>query len=66
MENSDLGPILRKRRKLLGYTQEEVSEMLECSPRLVGEMERGRGTVGFDKVMAYATALGIDLVAFER
>lgn len=63
---SRLGPLLRKRRKSFGYTQEEVAEMLGCSPRLVGEMERGRGTVGIDKILTYSTALGIDLIAFER
>ena len=40
--------------------------MLVISPRLVGEIERGRGTVGIDKVLSYALALGIDLVALER
>ena len=57
---------LRARRKRLGYTQEEVADMLGFSPRLVGEIERGRGTVGIDKVLAFATALGVDVVAFER
>ena len=66
MECASLGPLLRKRRKSLGYTQEEVAEMLGFSPRLVGEIERGRGTVGIDKVLSYALALGIDLVALER
>ena len=40
--------------------------VLGFSPRLVGEIERGRGTVGIDKVLAFATALGVDVVAFER
>lgn len=61
-----LGSVLRKRRKKFGYTQEEMADMLEFSPRLIGEIERGRGTVGIDKVLLYATALGIDVVAFER
>ena len=66
MECASLGSLLRKRRKSFGYTQEEVAEMLGFSPRLVGEIERGRGTVGIDKVLSYALALGIDLVALER
>ncbi|WP_418244768.1 helix-turn-helix domain-containing protein [Ellagibacter isourolithinifaciens] len=66
MECAPLGSLLRKRRKSFGYTQEEVAEMLGFSPRLVGEIERGRGTVGIDKVLSYALALGIDLVALER
>lgn len=61
-----LGRILRDRRKKLGYTQEDLADMLDFSPRLIGEMERGRGTVGIDKVFLYATTLGIDIVAFER
>ncbi len=61
-----LGATLRRRRKMLGYTQEEVADMLRFSPRLVGEIERGRGTVGINKVLSYATALGIDVAAFER
>ena len=61
-----LGVLLRKRRKKLGYTQEQIAGMLGCSPRLVGEMERGRGSVGIDKVLTYAMSLGIDIVAFER
>ena len=60
------GLLLRNRRKKLGYTQEELADMLEFSPRLIGEIERGRGTVGIDKVFLYAATLGIDIVAFER
>lgn len=65
-EGAALGAALRDRRKRLGYTQEELADALGFSPRLVGEIERGRGTVGIDKVLAFATALGIDVVAFER
>ena len=61
-----LGSLLRSRRKELGYTQEFVANMLEFSPRLIGEIERGRGTVAFDRMLAYASGLGIDLVAFAR
>lgn len=65
-EGSVLGAALRARRKKLGYTQEELADMLGFSPRLVGEIERGRGTVGIDKVLSFAAALGVDVVAFER
>ncbi len=61
-----LGSTLRARRKMLGYTQEDVASMLGFSPRLVGDIERGRETVGFGKVLAYATGLGVDLIAAER
>lgn len=61
-----LGSLLRQRRKKLGYTQIDAADMLGFSPRLIGEIERGRGTVGIDKILAYATTLGIDVIAFER
>lgn len=61
-----MGLLLRKRRKKLGYTQEQIASFLGYSPRLVGEIERGRGTVGFDRVMNYAMNLGLDIAAFER
>lgn len=63
---SNLGSLMRSRRKALGYTQVEVAEMLGCSPRLVAEMEQGRGTVAFERMLAYALNLGIDLVAMVR
>lgn len=66
MSAADLGKVIRARRKELGYTQVEVAEMMECSPRLVGEIERGRGSVGFDRIASYAMNLGIDLAAFKR
>ena len=65
-EGAALGAALRSRRKRLGFPQADLADMLGFSPRLVGEIERGRGTVGIDKVLAFATALGIDVVAFER
>ena len=65
-EGAALGAAIRDRRKRLGYTQVELADALGFSPRLVGEIERGRGTVGIDKVLSFATALGIDVIAFER
>ena len=58
---ADVGLILRKRRKELGYTQEQFGALVGMSPRLIGEIERGKETVGIQKVMSFATALGIDM-----
>lgn len=63
---SDIGSVIRKRRKELGYSQVQVSEFMGCSPRLIGEIERGRQTVGFQKVLDLARGLGIDLFAIPR
>ena len=62
----EIGAILRKRRKELGYTQEWVADMMGCSPRLIGELERGRATVGIQRVIDYANNLGIDFFLKKR
>lgn len=62
----DLGALIRSRRKELGYTQEQVAAMMGCSPRLIGEIERGRGTAGIQRVLDLAIGLGIDLYAIPR
>ena len=61
-----LGGMIRSRRKRLGFTQVQAAALTGFSPRLIGEIERGRGTVGFDKVLLYANGVGIDLFAAGR
>lgn len=63
---SDLGAIIRERRKSFGYTQEYLAAFCGMSPRLIGEIENGRPTVGFQRVVDVAMTLGIDLFAKER
>ena len=62
----DIGEVLRKRRRELRYSQAEVAEFCGFSQRLISEIERGRGTVGIDKVIRYANGLGIDIVTRIR
>lgn len=64
--STDLGRIIRARRKKLGYTQVQVAAMMGVSPRLIGEIERGRGTVAVQTVLDLCTGLGIDLFAVGR
>ena len=37
----DLGQAIRKRRKKLGLTQVQLADACQCSPRFIGELERG-------------------------
>lgn len=62
----DLGGLIRARRKQLGYTQKQVAAFMGCSPRLIGEIEHGRGTVGIQKILDLANGLGIDIFAVPR
>ena len=37
----DLGSVIRKRRIELGLTQVQLADACACSPRFIGELERG-------------------------
>lgn len=65
-DTSDWGVMLRARRKKLGYTQEQVAEMMGCSARLIGDIERGKQTIGIQKVIDLTLGLGIDLYGIPR
>ncbi|MCL1798095.1 MAG: helix-turn-helix transcriptional regulator [Eggerthellaceae bacterium] len=62
----EIGAILRLRRKELGYTQEYIASLMGTSPRLIGEIERGRESVGIQKVLDLTTGLGIDITLCVR
>ena len=63
---ADIGQTIRARRKELGFSQEYVASLTGYSPRLIGEIERGRGTVGVQKILDLATGLGIDITLSVR
>ncbi len=57
----DLGNVLRARRRELGLTQEEVSGVVGVNRRVIGELERGKGTVQLQIAMDLARVLGLDI-----
>lgn len=65
-EGEDLGRALQARRRALGIRQADAARSLGFSPRLVSEIERGRDTVAYGKVLRYAGYLAMDLVLRER
>lgn len=62
----DLGAIIRKRRKSLGLTQERLAAQCRCSPRFIGELERGVAGGNIKQVIKICRHLGIDLYAKVR
>jgi len=64
--STEVGVRIKARRKELGYTQAQLASMMGFSPRLLSEIERGKDTVGIQKVLDLLTALGIDIALTER
>lgn len=65
-EGPDLGNVLRERRRALGIRQADAAAALGYSPRLLSEIENGRDTVAYGKVLRYAGYLALDVIVRER
>lgn len=57
----DLGGRIRERRRRLGLTQIDLAGVARVTPRLIGELERGKATARVDGVLRVLAALGLDL-----
>ena len=56
---AELGLIIRERRKKQGLTIAELSMMVPCSPRLLGELERGKRGVSVGIIFQLLSLLGL-------
>lgn len=61
-----LGGQLRRRRRALHLTQEEVAELAGTTQRTVSVLESGKPTARLDVLVAVAEALGLQLVALPH
>lgn len=55
----ELGVIIRERRRKQGLTIAELSMMVPCSPRLLGELERGKRGVSVAIILRLLSLLGL-------
>lgn len=62
----DLGDTIRARRRELGLTQVQLAGRCDCSPRFIGELERGIAAGSIRQVLFVCHTLGIDLFARVR
>jgi y4mF family transcriptional regulator len=51
---------IKKRRKLLGMTQYELAQIAGCGLDFIYDLENGKPTVRFDKLLAVIMALGLE------
>ena len=63
---SELGELIRRRRRQLGLTQTEVAEVADTNLRFVSELERGKPTARLENVLRVLATLGIELEARIR
>ena len=56
-----LGAAVRKRRRELGLTQEQIAGVAGVGVRFVSELERGKPTVQLGKLLQVTRRLGLDL-----
>jgi len=63
---AELGARVRKRRTDLRLTQEELAAAALVTPRLLGEVERGKRTAQLDGLLRILAALGLDLYLRTR
>ena len=57
----ELGVFIRKCRKNQGVTQRQISALAGVSPRLVGELERGKVTIEIGRAIRVASAVGLTI-----
>lgn len=63
---ADLGRLVSQSRKSQGLTQLDLAGIGMTGNRFIVDLEKGKGTVQFDKVMHILNLLGLDVVIVER
>lgn len=61
-----LGAAIRKRRADLRLRQEDVAAVAMVTPRLLGEVERGKTTTQLGGLLRILAALGLDVYLEAR
>ncbi len=64
--STDLGAVIRSRRRQLGLNQGELADVARTTLRFISELERGKPTAQLDGVLRVLAALGIRLEATAR
>ncbi len=62
----DLGKAIRQRRRAAGLTQADLSAVAGVGVRFVSELERGKPSAEFAKVLQVLSVLGLDLHVSPR
>lgn len=66
LDSAELGAVVKRRRTDLQLTQAELAAAAMVTPRLLGEVERGKKTAQLDGLLRILAALGLDLYLEAR
>ncbi len=59
LSTKDLGELVRQERLRQGLKQADLAALTGCGPRFIGELERGKATLQWGKVLDVFRGLGI-------
>lgn len=59
MDRKSFGRQLQKYRNLVGYSQEDLAERIECSPIFISYIERGQKSPSIDTLVKLSNALNV-------
>lgn len=62
----DLGKMVASQRKAQGLTQSDLAGLAQTGTRFISDLENGKATAQFDKVMHILNLLGLDVVIMDR
>lgn len=62
----DIGKLVREKRKQDGLTQTELAELSQIGTRFLSELENGKSTLQFNKVLQVLHNLGLELRVTSR
>ena len=60
-ESKDLGRLAKARRRALGLTQDELSDLSGVSRRTISALENGKESIQLDRLTAVLAVLGLTL-----
>ena len=65
-DSNSFGNSIRERRKSLGYTQAQISNVTGLSVSFLSDLERGKKTAELEKALYVANILGMDITLEPR
>lgn len=66
MHNANLKEIIKNRRKILGISQNDLSEISGIGLRTLKQLERGKGNPTLEVLNKLAEVLGLELLLIIR